>query len=105
MGWNLAAAALATAAAVFILRWSAGTVIGALGHPVAAIVGLTMLVFFLPSFFAGIPAPVLAKVAVAALPQHTGRALGRSEEHTSELQSLMRISYAVICLNKKKPRQ
>src|SRR3546814_4063999 len=27
--------------------------------------------------------------------------LGRSEEHTSELQSLMRISYAVFCLNKK----
>src|SRR3546814_1048468 len=26
----------------------------------------------------------------------------RSEEHTSELQSLMRISYAVFCLNKKK---
>src|SRR3546814_6106257 len=29
-------------------------------------------------------------------------ALERSEEHTSELQSLMRISYAVFCLNKKK---
>src|SRR3546814_2006643 len=28
--------------------------------------------------------------------------LARSEEHTSELQSLMRISYAVFCLNKKK---
>src|SRR3546814_6010090 len=28
--------------------------------------------------------------------------LGRSEEHTSELQSLMRISYAVFCLKKKK---
>src|SRR3546814_6723684 len=27
----------------------------------------------------------------------------RSEEHTSELQSLMRISYAVFCLNKKTP--
>src|SRR3546814_10130203 len=27
--------------------------------------------------------------------------LGRSEEHTSELQSLMRISYAVLCLKKK----
>src|SRR3546814_6436586 len=27
---------------------------------------------------------------------------GRSEEHTSELQSLMRTSYAVICLKKKK---
>src|SRR3546814_1535722 len=42
-------------------------------------------------------------------PQHArpvsgrrGRRLcGRSEEHTSELQSLMRISYAVFCLNKK----
>src|SRR3546814_5995113 len=32
-----------------------------------------------------------------------GRCVGhRSEEHTSELQSLMRISYAVFCLNKKK---
>src|SRR3546814_5867615 len=31
-----------------------------------------------------------------------GRALFRSEEHTSELQSLMRISYAVFCLKKKK---
>src|SRR3546814_4792828 len=29
----------------------------------------------------------------------------RSEEHTSELQSLMRISYAVFCLKKKKPKQ
>src|SRR3546814_8425089 len=29
-------------------------------------------------------------------------ALPRSEEHTSELQSLMRISYAVFCLKKKK---
>src|SRR3546814_6064025 len=29
----------------------------------------------------------------------------RSEEHTSELQSLMRISYAVFCLKKKKKRQ
>src|SRR3546814_6640997 len=29
----------------------------------------------------------------------------RSEEHTSELQSLMRISYAVFCLNKKKQQK
>src|SRR3546814_5491278 len=29
----------------------------------------------------------------------------RSEEHTSELQSLMRISYAVFCLKKKKQQQ
>src|SRR3546814_11703905 len=31
-----------------------------------------------------------------------GPILSRSEEHTSELQSLMRISYAVFCLKKKK---
>src|SRR3546814_10479467 len=30
---------------------------------------------------------------------------GRSEEHTSELQSLMRISYAVFCLKKKKNKK
>src|SRR3546814_4153977 len=33
-----------------------------------------------------------------------GRPDDRSEEHTSELQSLMRISYAVFCLKKKKER-
>src|SRR3546814_2437251 len=32
-------------------------------------------------------------------------AVRRSEEHTSELQSLMRISYAVFCLKKKKQKQ
>src|SRR3546814_3457253 len=31
-----------------------------------------------------------------------GSVMTRSEEHTSELQSLMRISYAVFCLKKKK---
>src|SRR3546814_1001534 len=37
----------------------------------------------------------------AALNMLTGQVLSmRSEEHTSELQSLMRISYAVFCLNK-----
>src|SRR3546814_3230012 len=36
-------------------------------------------------------------------PRH--RAAGRSEEHTSELQSLMRISYAVFCLKKKNPNE
>src|SRR3546814_4255073 len=35
-------------------------------------------------------------------PPRPGRGPHRSEEHTSELQSLMRISYAVFCLKKKK---
>src|SRR3546814_10121544 len=41
---------------------------------------------------------------MAALSQHLFRLfdVARSEEHTSELQSLMRISYAVFCLKKKK---
>src|SRR3546814_1698435 len=34
---------------------------------------------------------------------YTGELRARSEEHTSELQSLMRISYAVFCLKKKIP--
>src|SRR3546814_6578128 len=34
-----------------------------------------------------------------------GAVRARSEEHTSELQSLMRISYAVFCLKKKKKQQ
>src|SRR3546814_5295747 len=47
--------------------------------------------------------PQLARVhadhAAAATPEPAQRR--RSEEHTSELQSLMRISYAVFCLKKK----
>src|SRR3546814_7621660 len=39
---------------------------------------------------------------VRALGRRPAAVRGRSEEHTSELQSLMRISYAVFCLNKKK---
>src|SRR3546814_9149638 len=38
---------------------------------------------------------------VAAAGGHNLLFVGRSEEHTSELQSLMRISYAVFCLKKK----
>src|SRR3546814_4000237 len=41
------------------------------------------------------------EVSVASVPANI-LAAARSEEHTSELQSLMRISYAVFCLKKKK---
>src|SRR3546814_2658751 len=40
-----------------------------------------------------------------ATPGRKGMPLARSEEHTSELQSLMRISYAVFCLKKKNNTQ
>src|SRR3546814_4549447 len=49
--------------------------------------------------------PSLARLAKSDWCRHCGsgrmRKLHRSEEHTSELQSLMRISYAVFCLKQK----
>src|SRR3546814_5040083 len=41
----------------------------------------------------------------SAMPSVRAQRLCRSEEHTSELQSLMRISYAVFCLKKKKQKR
>src|SRR3546814_5193209 len=43
----------------------------------------------------------IARLRARVFPARGG-GLQRSEEHTSELQSLMRISYAVFCLKKKK---
>lgn len=74
--WSMTGAAVTTALAGLILQWSAPGVIPGLGNPLAAIVVLTTLAFFLPSFFAGIPAPVLARVAIEAAPDRTGQALG-----------------------------
>src|SRR3546814_4930976 len=42
-----------------------------------------------------------ARVELLQTDETTDAVLHRSEEHTSELQSLMRISYAVFCLKKK----
>src|SRR3546814_5946777 len=44
---------------------------------------------------------VATALGVQAIEHHRKRVRFRSEEHTSELQSLMRISYAVFCLKKK----
>src|SRR3546814_7513918 len=51
----------------------------------------------------GLWQPHLPQPRLRAQPDHAGKkpARDRSEEHTSELQSLMRISYAVFCLKKK----
>src|SRR3546814_4388719 len=54
-----------------------------------------------------LPSDVFPRAAVGSVIGIGGTAGaigGRSEEHTSELQSLMRISYAVFCLKKKKTR-
>src|SRR3546814_4067529 len=47
------------------------------------------------------PSGCSAKPNLPMAPAVSGRRNRRSEEHTSELQSLMRISYAVFCLKKK----
>src|SRR3546814_9176613 len=54
------------------------------GEPVAAITGVHLF-----------------GIACTAILDLQGMRIDRSEEHTSELQSLMRISYAVFCLQKK----
>src|SRR3546814_4493784 len=53
------------------------------------------------------PAQEPVKAERGASPRSTisSAAISRSEEHTSELQSLMRISYAVFCLKKKNSQQ
>src|SRR3546814_948667 len=47
-------------------------------------------------------APLRVRRSRMRRPHRAAGELHRSEEHTSELQSLMRISYAVFCLKKKK---
>src|SRR3546814_7687817 len=56
--------------------------------------------------FLGQPARIRTRAEEEEQEAAIAMPLGRSEEHTSELQSLMRISYAVFCLKKKnKPKQ
>src|SRR3546814_9279072 len=57
--------------------------------------------FRLPSRRRGL-AVAAQSPALVQCPRLCTARLRRSEEHTSELQSLMRISYAVLCLKKKK---
>lgn len=63
-GWTMVAAAVSTAGASLLLRALAGPVLEAITHPLAAITAITMVAFFLPSLFAGIPAPILTVVAM-----------------------------------------
>jgi len=74
-GGAILAAALTTAGAVLILPVAAGPVLATVTDPVWGITALTMVVFFLPSFFAGVPAPVLAQIAITTHAR-SGPALG-----------------------------
>ena len=75
-GWVVLAAAVTTAGAVLALRLIAAQLNDTIGDPVWEIVLLSFGVFFLPSLFAGVPAPVLARIAIAKNHHRTGDALG-----------------------------
>lgn len=63
-GWTMIGAACTTAGATLLLRAFAGPVVETLSHPLAAITTLSTLAFFLPSVFAGVPAPILTVAAM-----------------------------------------
>src|SRR3546814_2634101 len=73
------------------------------GGGAAATVDLTAKTanFWFSTSVASWPSPSVPWKACATI----GASSARSEEHTSELQTLMRISYAVFCLKKKKTQQ
>ncbi len=74
-GWAMVGAALTTGVSAILLRQVAEPVLSATPDPLLAITLLTTAVFFLPSFFAGVPAPVLAVIAVRDS-ERSGQALG-----------------------------
>src|SRR3546814_4353486 len=63
--------------------------------------GHNAVAFFLTAGFLGMMYYYLPKRAGRPIYSYRLSIISRSEEHTSELQSLMRISYAVFCLKKK----
>src|SRR3546814_4923401 len=77
-------------------RAALGVFVGDLVLMVLAAAGVASLLRAYPQLFFAL------KWAGAAYLAWLGASMLRSEEHTSELQSLMRISYAVFCLKKKK---
>jgi predicted membrane-bound spermidine synthase len=67
--------ALTTLAALPLIRLVSAPVLSAIPDPIGGIVALTGLLFFLPSFAAGIPSPILARLAIEDRAR-SGRALG-----------------------------
>src|SRR3546814_2594898 len=88
--------------------WFCGFVAATLAPPAIAVLcwfgamrfryGWLLHILLVPATYAAVRGSIALMLAVASEPDSDGP---RSEEHTSELQSLIRISYAVFCLNKK----
>src|SRR3546814_6223948 len=91
-GYRLLFGAGALWAVVVVILW-----VGALDGRWSLPTAMTPLAWHQHEMLFGYLGAVIGGFVSAAIPNWTGR----SEEHTSELQSLMRISYAVFCLKKK----
>src|SRR3546814_2183126 len=97
-----------------IAPWSAFLIVPLFGFANAGVrlagMGVEQLLAPLPlgiaaGLFLGKQIGIFGSVWLCTRCRLAGKMRGRSEEHTSELQSLMRISYAVFCLKKKKQKQ
>ena len=77
VAWVLLLAALSAAASLVLLRILSGPLLALGLDPVASIVLLTGALFFMPSFFVGVPSPILTKLALDAAPRRSGPVLGR----------------------------
>jgi len=76
MVWILFGASISSAASLILIRLLSGPILNAGLPPVPTIILLTLALFFLPSFFVGIPSPVLTKLSIEQSPERTGRRLG-----------------------------
>src|SRR3546814_6256346 len=105
--WTLGAAALAT---TLLLAGSIGQTSFTIVAGVIAVLGLLLNILplrraLLSRFVFSVFKKVLPEMSSTEREVLESGDVWRSEEHTSELQSLMRISYAVFCLKKKKKTQ
>src|SRR3546814_4245933 len=93
-------------------RLAQGEVLEIAGYELAPALAESIAARKLPGILERLQEPALAVLEVGATEEPSAATMrmleapgldtGRSEEHTSELQSLMRISYADFCLKKKK---
>src|SRR3546814_2591165 len=72
---------------------------------VSRVSGEVVIIFSANGFIFALPCQLSSRLVLKNAGHTTLTAMPRSEEHTSELQSLMRISYAVFCLKKKKKQK
>lgn len=77
IAWSLAAAAPFSLLVLPLVRTVSTNLVASGMGPIAIVVALTMILFFMPSLLVGIVSPIATKVAIDDRPNETGRVLGR----------------------------